>query len=74
MLIGAAKASSTSIQDDYQIHHRGINSLQPIPPQSEDRSSIPLLPPTECAADYENQREVITKVVEGSKFHTIEIQ
>jgi hypothetical protein len=75
ILIGAEEASSqASVHDDHQIHHRGINGLQPIPPQSEDRTTISLLPPTQCAADYENRYEVITKGIEGSEFHTIEIQ
>jgi len=66
--------SQVSIHDDHQIHHRGVNSLQPFPPQSEDRKTVSLLPPAECAADYEDRHQVITKGIEGFKFHKIEIQ
>lgn len=63
-----------SLQDDHQVHHRGIHDLQSVPTQSEDRTSIPLLPSTECTADYENRHQVITKNIAGSKFYTVEIQ
>ena len=52
-------------QDDHQIPHRGINSLQPLLPQSEDRTTLPLLPPAERAPVHEDRYEAVTAGVEG---------
>ncbi len=54
LIYGADILAHASIQDDYQVHHRGISDLQPFPPPSKDRSSVSLLPSTECTADHED--------------------
>ena len=50
----AENRAQTLLQDDYQVHHGGIDHFQFFPASSEDRPSIPLLPSTKCATDYEN--------------------
>lgn len=67
-------APTPSIQDDYPIHHRGIHGLQPLLPQSQNSAPLPLLPPTECAADYESKYQAITADIEGPEFCGVEVQ
>jgi hypothetical protein len=71
---GLLAVSSISIQNDHQIHHRGLNRLQPFLPQSKDRTTIPLFPPTECATDDEDKYKALTEDVEGAQLDGVEIQ
>jgi len=61
------------IQDDYPIHHRSQIDFQSIFTQSQNRATIPLLSPTECATEYEDWHETITKNIEGAKFRAAQI-
>jgi hypothetical protein len=65
---------SVSIQNDHQIHHRGLNRLQPLLPQSKDRTTVPFFPPAECAADDEDKYQAVTEDIDGAQLDGVEIQ